>query len=89
MSPEWQFISRRYGSHNDQYPPKPSKLGEMIEYAEHLSEPFYFVRTDLHQIGDNVIFGELTFTCAGAVFTAEIPRELLDMDTLLRIPTDE
>lgn len=62
MSPEWQFISRRYGSHNDQYPPKPSKLGEMIEYAERLSKPFYFVRNDLHQIGDNVIFGELTFT---------------------------
>lgn len=87
MSPEWQFISRCWGS--NPYPSRPSKLVEMVEYAECLSKPFYFVRTDLYQIGNNVIFGELTFTCAGAFFLAETPSELLDMSKLLKIPIDK
>jgi hypothetical protein len=41
------------------------KLDLMIEIAEKLSSDFDFVRVDLYNIGDRVIFGELTF-CPGA-----------------------
>lgn len=43
---------------------KPKKLGQMIEYAEKLSEGFPFVRVDLYNDNGKVIFGELTFTPA-------------------------
>lgn len=88
MTPDWKFLSRRYGTHENEFPERPSMLKEMIEYAEKLSKPFHFVRTDLYQIGEKVVFGELTFTCAGAILTAETPVEVMDMGKLLRIPTD-
>lgn len=89
MSPDWKFLSRRYGTHENEFPERPSKLKEMIEYAERLSKPFPFVRTDLYQVEERVIFGELTFTCAGAILAAETPPDVLDMAKLLKIPTDD
>lgn len=46
---------------------KPDKLPEMIEVAKILSSDFPFVRVDLYQITDRVLFGELTFTPNGCV----------------------
>lgn len=46
---------------------KPGKLTEMIEVAKILSSDFPFVRVDLYQITDRVLFGELTFTPNGCV----------------------
>lgn len=45
----------------DRYIEKPSKLSEMIDIAERLSEDFPFVRVDLYQVKEKVYFGELTF----------------------------
>ncbi|MDB2226202.1 ATP-grasp fold amidoligase family protein [Halorubrum ezzemoulense] len=39
---------------------KPSKLDEMIDVAESLGEDFDFVRVDLYQSNNKVIFGEIT-----------------------------
>lgn len=46
---------------------RPSKIDEMIEIAEVLSEPFKFVRSDFYLIEDRIIFGELTFTPASGM----------------------
>lgn len=47
---------------------KPAKLDEMIEVAKKLSEEFDYVRVDLYEIGDNVKFGEMTFTPASGIY---------------------
>ena len=41
---------------------RPTKLEEMIDIAKLLSKDFLFVRVDLYNVGDRVIFSELTFT---------------------------
>ena len=52
---------------NDEIPetdnvlPKPSNLSEMIAVASSLSEDFPFARIDLYDVGNEIIFGEITF----------------------------
>lgn len=43
---------------------KPKYLEKMIQYAENLSKNFKFVRVDLYENDEKIIFGELTFTPA-------------------------
>lgn len=43
---------------------KPSKYDEMVKISEKLAAPFPFVRVDLYQIGEQIYFGEMTFTPA-------------------------
>ena len=57
---ELTFGKKRY--RNNIIPSKPRLLNEMIKIAEDLSKGFPFVRVDLYEIKDKVIFGELTFT---------------------------
>jgi hypothetical protein len=47
--------------------PRPSRYEEMLEYAEHLSKPFPFVRMDFYEIQGKVIIGEMTFTPHGCI----------------------
>ena len=46
---------------------KPTNLLEMIQCAKILSCDFDFVRVDLYDTGERVIFGELTFTPQGGL----------------------
>lgn len=39
----------------------PSRLKKMIEIAEDLSSEFPFVRVDLYEVNEKIIFGEMTF----------------------------
>lgn len=48
-------------------PVQPKLLGKMIEVAKILSSDFDFVRVDLYEYKDKVIFGELTFSPAGGI----------------------
>lgn len=48
--------------------PKPANLDKMIEIAKVLSSDFRFVRVDLYDINNKVLFGELTFSPACCVF---------------------
>lgn len=45
--------------------PKPKNFERMKEIAEILSEGLDYLRVDLYEVGDNIIFGELTFTPMG------------------------
>ena len=48
-------------------PEKPKNLKKMIEIAKILSDGFTFVRVDLYDTGNNIWFGELTFTPWGGI----------------------
>ena len=52
---------------------KPACADKIFEYAEKLSAPFPFVRADFYAIGDQVYFGELTFTPAGGLDVGRLP----------------
>jgi len=45
--------------------PKPKNFERMKEIAEILSEGLDYLRVDLYEVGDKIIFGELTFTPMG------------------------
>jgi len=74
------------------YPPprqpvaRPSLLEEMKACAARLSRGFPFVRVDLYQVEDRVVFGELTF-CPGAGLSLFTPFSAdLALGRLLRLP---
>ena len=64
---------------------KPQGWNEMICYAETLSAPFPFVRTDFYLVDGKVVFGELTFTPAGGLdsrkleYTDKLLGDLIDL----------
>ena len=95
MSPEWEFISAAYspdykvkGRNGGSLPPRPRDLSEMLEYAKKLSKPFPFVRCDFYQSSDGPVFGELTFTAAGGMFTSQTDTYVLDMNQLFHVPCE-
>lgn len=95
MSPQWDFISEAYGPDFikkgqtiNNIPKKPKDLEIMLEYARKLSSPFPFVRCDFYQSNKGVIFGELTFTAAGGMFTAQTDPKIMDMKKLFKVPCD-
>lgn len=60
-------------------PPMPSKIKDMIKYAEILSEDFDFVRVDFYEYEGKVYFSELTFSPWGGYmysYTDEAIKEL-------------
>ena len=61
MTPDWEVLDITYiYPHPDAVPGRPERLDEMIEVAETLGEEFEFVRVDLYDLGNRVVFGELT-----------------------------
>lgn len=58
---------------------KPQKLNEMLEIAEKLSSPFLYVRVDVYVIGNNIYFGEMTFTSANG----SVPFKPAETDKML------
>lgn len=65
----WNFIDDMKG-HEASFEliDKPSRLEEMVSVARLLAADFDFVRVDLYQIGEKVLFGELTFSPASGIF---------------------
>ena len=66
--------------------PKPEGIEEMFKYAEILSEPFPFVRADFYLEHGRLIFGELTFTPAGALDSNRLPETDKLFGDLLELP---
>lgn len=48
--------------------PKPKHLDEMIYIATKLSEGFKYVRVDLYDLENKVLFGEMTFTPGNGIY---------------------
>ena len=47
--------------------PRPTRLNDLIRYAEILAQETDFVRIDMYQIGERIIFGEMTHTPASGL----------------------
>lgn len=57
------FLSEVTGNYNPmkETPQLPENISDLIEVAEKFAADFPFVRVDLYNVNNNVIFGELTF----------------------------
>ncbi|QKF64595.1 ATP-grasp fold amidoligase family protein [Campylobacter corcagiensis] len=53
---------------------KPKNLEQILKVSSELSNEFDYVRVDLYNLGDEIYFGELTFTPNGG-FAKILPRE--------------
>lgn len=69
---EWNFVP--FQSLSDPHITKPEEIDNAFEYADRLSKPFPFVRTDLYIVKHKIYFGELTFTSMGG-FDTDITKE--------------
>lgn len=67
---------------------KPEGLEEAFCYAEILSEPFPFVRTDLYLVDGRTYFGELTFTPSAGLDRYRLPRTDRLLGDALELPID-
>lgn len=64
---EWNFIDIFLGRKNDKskIEQKPENLSEILEVAKKLSKDFPFVRVDLYNVDQKIVFGELTWIPMG------------------------
>lgn len=71
--PNWTHLESKGEKykHNTAMISPPTCLSYMMECSRKLSEPFKFVRCDFYVVGDQLYFGELTFTPAGGLYTSE------------------
>lgn len=67
--PDWKWIPVTSQYPNKGAIEKPLKLEEMKQYASILSKDFPLVRVDLYNEGEDIFFGELTFTPTGCLAT--------------------
>ena len=65
--PDWTWIPVKNQHPNVGPVEKPKMLEEMMRYAKILSKDLPLVRVDLYNEGDQIIFGELTFTHFGCL----------------------
>jgi hypothetical protein len=65
--PDWTWIPVRNQHPNVGPIEKPKMLDKMIDYAKRLSKDLPLIRVDLYNEGEQIIFGELTFTHFGCL----------------------
>lgn len=66
--------------------PKPICFDQMMAVSRKLSNPFPFVRCDYYVVNGRLIFGELTFTPAGGLYTSTTKIDGKDMSEFLHVP---
>ncbi len=64
FTPAWEHLPLS-GGHPWAEPPRPERLDEMLELAERLGAGTDFVRVDLYDLPDRLVFGELSSFPAG------------------------
>lgn len=69
FSPEWNHLPWVTNVGNESNVSRPKHLEEMVEIAKTLSADFKFVRVDLYDCPDKVVFGELTFSPAEGILS--------------------
>lgn len=81
LSLDWQFLpaARTDYPPQDTLPEKPSRFDEMLEISRALSKDYPFVRVDLYQVGEQVLFSELTLSPSGGL----MPLETRQQDEML------
>jgi hypothetical protein len=88
---EWNYISAYILHPTDPNTiiTKPKKLKEMLYIAEILSKDIPHVRVDLYLIGNDIFFGELTFTHAAGFAKFEPEEFALQMGKWIELPKKE
>jgi len=86
---DWKVLDIRYRENPRKfYTPPPPNLAQMISIAERLSEGIDFVRVDLYDMGDRVVFGEMT-TNPGGLTNRYDPQEWdATFGSYWRLPAD-
>jgi hypothetical protein len=69
----------------DRPTPRPTRLAELVGCARRLAAGFRLVRVDLYQVGERVVFGELTFTPGGGRERFHPPSADREVGALLRL----
>lgn len=66
---EWNLTEalKPFRHKNRKIYPKPKSYDQMLKIASKLSEDFDYVRVDLYEIEDCILFGEMTFTPNGYI----------------------
>jgi hypothetical protein len=59
-TPQWEPIDVEHGYPRGPEVPRPPALERLIAVAERLGEGLDFVRVDLYNLGERIVFGELT-----------------------------
>ena len=62
---QWNRLDMRRGYANYEDRAVPKNAAEIVEVAEKLAAPFDFVRVDLYNLDNRIIFSELTFHSGG------------------------
>ena len=65
---------------------KPVSLDKMLICSAELAAPFPFVRADFYEVDGKLVFGELTFTPAGALDTRRLTGTDIMFGELLKLP---
>lgn len=72
--PMWNKMDIKYGYDGFNNDILPDNKNELIIIAEKLAKPFKFVRVDLYDVDERIIFSELTFHSGGGLIPFE-PKE--------------
>ena len=85
---DWCTIGKIEKYKEEYEPSRPSNdlLEKMFSYAKTLSDSFPFVRVDFYIENERIYFGEMTFTPAGGIYTAQIPLEGKSMGEHIELP---
>lgn len=84
---QWERLYYRHNEERFQFDlPKPQHIDKMLDYAKKLAQPFPHVRVDFYEIDGKLIFGELTFTTHGNVFSNYKPEVLKMWGDKLQLP---
>jgi hypothetical protein len=58
---DWNYLNIWYFSSKNKVLQRPNSLDEMLLFAKKLSKPFPYVRIDLYDTPNGILFGEYTF----------------------------
>jgi len=70
----------------DEVPALPAEYTEIVQTAERLAAPFFFVRVDLYVVDGRIYFGELTFVPTGGLVPLKPLRWNRHYGKMLRLP---
>lgn len=73
-NPNWGKMDVKYGYNNFENDILPNNRNELIRVAEKLAQSFKFVRVDLYDVDERIIFSELTFHSGGGLIPFQ-PKE--------------
>ena len=83
---DWELQDfTRHHQRSDELLPRPNGLEKMLDTARVLSTGFPFVRVDMYNPGDQVIFGEMTFHPGNGVNDFQPPKTDLDWGELINL----